>query len=396
MTQDAKERQKKLEDFFNNFRQHNAEPEAFRKLAVDHLLEEILFETKDDQKRISKIKILFSKAYQNHEDESSLYLLKFIEKAYELKERNIAEAHKGNKHLGDVVYRAIRQFRDYLMKTYWQLPDMKSIVTGLHSIDDELHPTMLETKFWILKEIANDWRPKRNADSVIEKEASERAFKFLVEAYNGIQSNNSKNKSRTNHQQRFVSVKERKKIIELIKKYDSNFGQKELEELIQDPSLPFNIEKTLAIARTRNDGPESWRRDIQNAEILKSFSPNKRTPTSIKLQKKLGRENATLDDEVKALIVKMQESGLAERHEIGASEYVVGAIEFEIIDLTTVIISVQSESGCSKELSDDVHGRARRHIQKWKYGKEKKIEIELNTYTDEKNSDLRSFVLSYS
>jgi len=389
--------EKRLEEFFKNFRRYNDEPEDFQRLAVNHLLKEILLETKDDQKRISKVKILFSKAYQTHQDEAGLYLLKLIEKAYELKEKNIAEGPGGNKHLGNAHYRATRQFRDYLMEIYWQLPDMKRAATDQYPGDDELRPIMLQTKFWILEQIANDWRAKRNAGSVIEKKASKRAFKFLIEVYNGIiQPNDSKNKSKINSECRFVPKKEKEGIIELIRSCDNNLKPEELEEWMQYPCLPPEIEKTLAIARTRNGGPELWRKDIQNAKILKPFFPDERTPTAMKLYKRFCQEIATLDNEAKALIVKMQESGLAERYEIGASEYVAGTVKFELTDLTAIIISVQLENDCSKELGDDIHGRARRHIEIWEYSKEKEIEVELKTYTDEENSDPRSFIWPYN
>lgn len=394
MIQDTK---KRLEELFKNFRKYNTEPEDFQRLAVNHLLKEILLETKDDQKRIFKIKILFSKAYQNHQDEAGLYLLKLIEKTYELKEKNIAEGPEGDRHLGNAHNRADRQFRDYLMEIYWLLPKMKKIATGQHPEDDELRPTMLQTKFWILEQVVNDWRPKRYAGSITEKEASKKAFEFLVKVYNGIiQSNDSKNKFRTNYQWGLVSKKEKDKIIELIRSYDSNFKPEELEEWMQYPNLPYDIEKTLAIARNHNGGPKLWRKDIQNAEILKSFSLDERTPTEIELYKKLGQEIATLGNEVKVLIAKMQKNGWAEQDEIGASEYVTGIIKFETIDLTTIVISVQLENDCSKELGDDIHGRARRHIGIWEYRKEKKIQVELKTYTDEENSDPRSFIWSYN
>ncbi len=342
-----------------------------------------------DEERIEKLKRFFWLMSKHSNDKAAAEFLTFLEEAYRIKEENIAEGPGGNKHLGNAHDRANRKFRDYLMEIYWQLSNVKRAATGQHPKEDELRPTMLKTKYWILEQIANDWRPKRNAGSITEKEAGKKAFEFLVKVYNGItESNNSKNKFRTSYQLRLVSKKEKGKIIELIRSCDSNFKPEELEEWMQDPNLPYDIEKTLAIARTRNGGPKLWQRDIQNAEILKLFSLDERTPTAIELYKKFGQEIANLDNEVKTLIAKMQKNGWAEQDEIGASEYVTGIIKFELINLTAVIISVQLENGCPKELGDDIYERANRHIDEWEYRKEKKIQVELKV-GEEKDEILR-------
>jgi hypothetical protein len=147
----------------------------------DCLIADQLLTDMSDKKRIEILKKAFGLAIENYNDKVALKFLNLIDKAIHEKERGIAEGPDGDGHLGRASDRAGKQLCDYLMEIYWQLPDMKP---DRHACRDIMRPTMLQTKFWILEQIAQDWQV-----NFITREISDpsiRAFQFLIAAYDPL------------------------------------------------------------------------------------------------------------------------------------------------------------------------------------------------------------------
>jgi len=235
-----------------------------KSIKCNHLIADLFLTEADDEERIEKLKQLFRMMAEYENDETALELLKLIEKALRLKEKNIARMPDSDGHLGNAAYQAVCQFRDWLMdEIWWKLPS-----------------EIINTKLWILEEIINDWRPKRTSRLGQNESSSLKVFCFLITAYNPSRLDYSdvvKYGFAEKSKGRQVSPEEKKGILALFQKRNKFFKSEELEEWIIHPGLPYDIERVLAIARTRNGGLEGWttrensiwRDDIKNAKLVK-------------------------------------------------------------------------------------------------------------------------------
>jgi hypothetical protein len=155
------------------------------------------------------------------------------------------------------------------------------------------------------------------------------------------------------------------KILELIRKHDTRFKPEELVEWLEQPWIPHKFERILAIARTREGGPDLWQKDIRNTELLKSFSPDDRTEAAIDLYKRHCEIIAGLDEKVQGLFKRMRSDGLVKGEEIGGSEYVLGEEKVSYNNLFEIIIFIKMGPRYPEGLVRDNFGRAKRHIKKW-------------------------------
>ncbi len=368
-----KDIRKEMEGFLEHLKDSASEPDEFKKLVANKTLGEIFLETENDREKIVQIKNLFWLACKSNEDKAMLYLLKLLEKTYDFKEQHIAEGPNGDHHLGNAARRAERQFNDWLMDIYWQLPDKKIDKEWEHGGHREYKKAiMLQTKFYILERIAKEWETSQwtSIDSFSEKDV-ERAFRFLIAAYEplgeGCRSVGEEFKEKS--EGRWVSPEEQKQIISLITEQDTRFNPEELEKWMEQPSLPSEFERILAIARTRNGGRNLWRADIRNAELVRSFVPEERSEAAIELFKRNAETKAAVDRCIQKLIEEMTDGhSWSHREEIGKSEYVLGNIDFKYNHLFEVIISIQVDSEYPEALFQDNFGRATRHIKAWLKG----------------------------
>ena len=210
-----------------------------------------------DKPRVEKLKVIFVLAAEDHNDETALKCLEFLAKAYRA-------ANKSDK-----------QFHDYLMtEAYWQIPDMKTISHGHYPENDEYVPTMFETKSWILEQVIRDWDTGLLSRKITKSSIS--IFRFLIAAFNPLSKKHCPDQRQGESEfelkarGRQVFQKEKDKILKLIRKHDTGFQPEELEEWMNQPWIPYEFEKTLAIARTREGGPDLWRKDIRNAQNVQS------------------------------------------------------------------------------------------------------------------------------
>jgi hypothetical protein len=340
-----KGKKEKTEKFLKSFGRSNPQPEKFQIMAADYLLDQLVLETENDQEKIEKIKELFWLTCKTEMDEAALYLLKLIREIYDFKEENIAQGPKGDHHLGNAAKRAKHQFHHWLIDAYWHLEDGKE-----HDRPVLLKPVLPETKCWILERIANVWTPSKMLDDAASKEAIQKAFSFLIAAYGN----------------RWVSQEEKKQIIRLVTEGNTSFEPEELEKWMEQPFLPDELERVLAIARTRNGGPNGWRADIRNAKLVRSFNPANRSKAAFELFQRQGELIASIDRSVQKLIKGMtKDQDLLYKEKIGKSEYVLGEKEWDYNHLFEVIINIQVDTRHSEALFQDNFGRARRHIQAW-------------------------------
>lgn len=343
-------------------------PSTFK--PFEYLIADQLLTDMPDEKRIKKLKEVFILAVRIDNDEAAVKLLKLINKAYQEKEIAIAKGPQGNGHLGRAGQRAIYQFRDWLKEIYWQLPDMKSERQASRPV---MRPTMLQTKLWILEQIIDSWEPKsryylRKATRDPAEESLE-AFRFLIAAFvpfsKNYQPRPGESKFEIKARGRKVSEEERNKILELLRNQNVVFTPEELEEWLKQPQLPFDFERTLAIARTRKGGAELWRADIRNAQLVKPLSPDGRTEAALDLHNQHCQLIAGVDQKVQELIAQMHTGSFGRAEEIGASEYVLGEIKLGYQNLFEFKISVEVAAEHPEGLVRDNFGRAKRHIQKW-------------------------------
>lgn len=340
-----KQRKPRKETFLKKYVHY--EHDDFFFLATDVLLTEIT-----DKQLIEKLKAIFLLAAEDHNDKAALKSLELLAKAY------------------DRTNRSEKQLHDYLMiEAYWQLPDMKRISTGHRFDDDKFQPSMLKTKSWILEQVIRDWHVDHLSKKITK--GSIKIFQFLIAAYEPLPEDwktlvkNAEFKMKSKG--RRVSKDEKGEILGLIRKHDDRFRPKELEEWMKQPWIPNEFEKTLAIARTREGGPDLWRNDIRNAELVKPFSPDERTKAAIDLYKRYGDIIAGIDQKVQKLPEQMRTGtdSWSRREEIGASEYVLGKTELIYHDLFEIIINIVMEPEYSEALVQDNFTRAEVHIQQW-------------------------------
>jgi len=332
----------------------------------EHLLaDQYLTEISNDQERIKKLKATFLLAIKNRNDKTALKLLTLIDKAIHEKERGIAEGSNGDKHLGNASDRADRDFRDWLMQIYWQLPDKKSC-------QNPKYPALLDMKSWILNQIAHDWQkpygrfgqegPKINPISIT-------AFRFLTAAFNSYPEGRHipQNESEFEFKARghYASEEEKEKIMDLLRKYDSDLKPEELEEWIKQSWIPYEFKRILAIARTRNGGRELWQKDMHNAELLEPLSPDKRTPAALDLFQRKCKIIAGMDQKVQKLINQMESKDYSGNREIRVAEYVLGEKKIIYNTIFEIIINIKLGPERPEALIRDNFGRAKRHIKKW-------------------------------
>jgi len=348
----------------------------FHSNSTDRLIADQLLEKLNAKKKISELKKLFKSATKHHNDKVAVELLNLLDEALYMEEKEIAERPDGDRHLGNAHNRATRQLRDWLMEIYWELPDMKIVASGQHPYDDEHRPTMLQTKYWILEQIIQDWskpegrfgtRAGRKTSSKISKDA----FDFLITAFASPSADSfSKEESKfgTMAKERLVSGKEKEKIIKLIEKHDTFFSVSEIEEWLEQFTLPLEIEKRLALARIRKN-PDQWRKDVKKAKLVKRLRLDQFSEYALDHCYNYCQQLLIHEKAIQKLIKMMQEGKFSSTTcQIGKSEAVVAEkIEHLFNDLSFrgLTIKILLKDNCSKELGMDIAGRARRHIKNW-------------------------------
>jgi len=267
-----------------------------RDSGISIVADEILTGMPNAQK-LGIFKGLLSQVADLHNDEAALFILELIQKTDQGIEANLAQKYLGSdKHQPpQACGLQTRAFRDWLMKIWWELPWYEEVENLSHLT--EYLSTLSKSKEWILKEIVQGWRPEPLSES--GKEMSDKALRFLIMAYDP----QSISMTDDDMLQGFEDVKEwiltrwldlslgRKKVQEseqnkILKATvgpDAEFSVKELERMIQVPRIPHDFAKSLAKARTRKGGLELCLEDIHNAELVKSLSPDERSPAAIEL-----------------------------------------------------------------------------------------------------------------
>ena len=265
--------------------------------------------------------------------EAHLKLLEFLKKAFdfgapdlagaEIKKRMSYEQERFARNLAE------KKFRERIQKIFDHLP--KDSALG-------------DSKLWIVKQISYEWDENLTPQS-------RSAFGFLCKAYT----------------MSAIFPKERQGILQIIQEKTGGWFKPEyIEEWLEEPSIPEEIQQRLGIARTRNGRSVLAKNDIRCAKFLKNFKLEERSPSAIKLAECLLKNVFLLDNAVFQLLKNMQSGWGLEREKIGESEYVIGKIEATIDALQVISITVKLPNECAAELGADVFGRARRHVEAWR------------------------------
>ena len=305
------------------------------------------------KQRMEKLIEVFLVAAKNYNDEAAKELLIKIEKAH----RKLKLEREGDPG----------KFIDYLMEVYWQLPGMEVRADTVPSTCR--YPIMLRTKFRILGEIASGWCPDWTTREITE--TSIKAFRFLIAVFNPVSRKNwprqrpGESEFELKARDRIVSQEEREEIIVLIRRQDVRFNPDELEFWMAQPYLPYEFERILAMARVRKGGHDLWRKDIRNAQLLKSLCPDERTEAAIDLHQSYCQIIADLDRKVQKLLGQMKSDGYLGNEEIGSSEYVLGQEEIIYNNPFDIIIKIELKPEHPEALVCDNFGRAKRHIKSW-------------------------------
>ena len=282
--------------------------------------------------RIRIIEEFMEVAAATQNDEAYLKLLGLLKKAYEFTAYDLAgaEVEKWKSYEQERFARnlAEKKFRERIRNIFSDLPTASSLVNS---------------RLWIVKQISSEWYENLTPQS-------RSAFGFLCKAYTTI-----------------ANPKERQGILQIIQeKTGGGFKPELLEEWLEEPNIPDEIQQRLVIARTRNGHPSLAKHDIRCAKLLKNFKLEERSPSAIKLAECLLKNVFLLDNAVLQLLKNMQSGWGLEREKIGESEYVVGKIEAAIDALQIISITVKLPNECAAELGADVFDRARRHVEAWR------------------------------
>jgi len=287
--------------------------------------------------RIQTIGALITLGAQLDADGATLELAKRLKTAYEVAAEEIAHPELGSrKSLKDwEKERMAREIAEVKLKEHLML-----LYRGIPQSAEE---TVLNTKLWIIEQIVLCWWKEELWPESIS------AFEFICEAYG-----------------KAVSKKLRDGIQQIIRdRIGGRFKPEYLEQWLEQPHVPENIQQLLVIARARNGGVQFTKRDIRNAKFLKSFQLEECSEAALALLQDFMERVALLDFKIKVLLDEMKK-GWLHKEQIGESEYVDGKISAVFVsNLLYIHLDVVLPKDCPEPLGRDIYGRAYRHVKKW-------------------------------
>ncbi len=307
-----------------------------------------------DDDRIDVLKKVFEAAIAAKNEAVAREALEAIWVAYSWKEQNAMDV-RGDRLYGKVHERAEAEFHPYLRNIFWKLPDG----------EEKRNPVFADLKLRILEFVSVAWKAEPT-------EESKEAFRFLCAAFDGVAKLGTSENPRANYSQefRFVTEKEKKGILDFVRRCtDFTFDAKRAPFWLELEWVPEKFKEILVLARARNGGIALALGDIRNAGLLAGFNTLKveRSEAACEAIRVEGAVIATLDSWAQELIKEMKTPWSSKDKEIGQSEYVRAKLSVKEINSQKKIvrIGVKLYKGDSKELCQDVIGRARRHVSKF-------------------------------
>lgn len=330
-------------------------------------------------------------AAKAHNDGVAEELVSLLRRSHELIELDLCHGEPRGQARAALAL-ADGRFRERLRELYWDLPDARlvqghHIATG-HPLEVERSPTLVKTKLDVLGHIIGDWVPQLTQESI-------KVFRFMLAAYRPRPSGNNLREGESHAEWkahgRFVSDDEQNGILRLVREHVGThpFTAEAIEPWLEQPNVPDEIQKILAMARARHGGPELAKRDIRNARVLAALDEleqaKKRScrPETLEWIKEQVEGITLLEVWMTSLLEAMQPQGddlTPDARRIGESDYVLGTIriEFRVLESKKlprnvsfgtsrwVELTVELPADCPEELGRDVFGRARHHIEKWR------------------------------
>lgn len=300
--------------------------------------------------RIVKLEEAFSFAAKSFNSEAALKLLELLKKTSQDKSLK-----------GERTWEKVEEdFRSWLKEVYRQLPDKRK-ERKVYSDVTEYEEAIPEVKLWMLKEIARgeDEDIINFLSAAYAPHSAERPISECIEYWE------------IKFHGRAVFQKEAEAILQILREKLQHFPPVVIERMLFEKPLfsrgwPGAFQNAMIIARARNGGRELVQRDIRNAEFLQAFRLEERSQAALGTAKSFLGHLFRFDVSVQELKKEMQKGWSIDRAKIGESEYVDGEILLEYTEgLTDMTIMVKLPEDCSEELGRDIHGRARRHIDRW-------------------------------
>ena len=285
-------------------------------------------------------------AAEAYNDQACLELLQLLKRAYEFAAYVLAgdeitkwQPYEQERRAKDL---AEEKFRERIKVYYRALPKPKKDIDLL-----------VDSKLWIIKEVSNQW----GREVTLQNSA---AFHFLCEAYDLS-----------------CFSEEKQGILQVIHERTGAWFQPEyLEGWLKEPNVPDEIRQRLVAALARNGGPKLADHYIRCADFLKTFKLEERSPVALKAVEEFLTTCAEFERKTIEFMKSMQAGWGLNGEKIGQSEYVLGKISFEFDkSLSWLKFKVELPADCSKELGQDVFGRARRHIKRWTAEIDQKLEV---------------------
>jgi len=301
-----------------------------------------------DDERIAVLKKVIDAAVAAKNEAVAREALEAIQVAYSWKEQNAA--NETDRLYGKALERALTKFQSYIQDIFWKLPDA----------EEKRNPIFADLKLRILEFVSFAWEAEPTEDS-------KNAFRFLCSA--------------------FPVLKFREKeVLELVRNRTGfGFDIKHIPFWLGFKDAPGKLKEILVLARARNGGVALALEDIRNSSLLAGFHAlsGERSEAACEDMRVTGACIATMDAWGNSLIERMKKPWTAIDKEIGQSEYVRANLWVKGINLEkrAIVIGVKLYKGDSKELCQDVIGRARRHA--FKFAKEHGRNIVLWIESDE-------------
>lgn len=293
--------------------------------------------------RAQEIDRVILEAAKRHNDDAVLALLAIQKSIYEEIELQKVKQEVDSEKKRKIRDESRADFINYLRQLYKGLPDVQNNLEYQGGgRDDRKISTLTKSKEWILQRIIWSWDGDQDDGSLS-------LFRFIIVAGKFDE--------------------ERKFIQDTLRDQVRAWRPEKLEFWLKQQNVPESIEKVLLITRARNGGAELVRRDIYFAEILKPLAPQERTLGALKFHKefceKLRRLESKLEDLVKKRM-KLEGEFCVGTRKVGGSEYVIGDIKIDYYeDIDDISMTISMHDNYSKELCQDVFGRARRHVEAW-------------------------------
>jgi len=332
----------------------------------ERIIADLFLSAATPSERVKKVEEAFLFAVKTFNEEAAIKLLELLEEPYNsMKETDWKEW----------TWEKIRAaFSDRLRELYWELPDARQDGTRYSELERKDIPVyesaLVKTKLWIVKEVFRDWSREINFKSW-------KAFRFLVAAYEPDSKEHPKRKDESEDETRArgrrVSKEEQEGILKIVRENIGDYFKPEnLTSWLQQPCIPFAIQKVLILARARNGGMDLIKRELRNNELvemlLQPLKPETCSKAALILAKTLLAKTladiAELDQKVATLLPRISYVWTTPRTDGGQDGHST-KIGANYPDLKSVALRITLDESASGKMVREIFEEARDKIKKW-------------------------------